>query len=231
MSCLTAFYRIHGGFPAFTLALFTFAALAMSPAPAGAAVLTLTPAFDGEVQDVNRDGTFNSNSTTSLDLQVASFPTFEMRSVLEFSTSAIPVGATIDSVHFVFQTMGAASNPARIVSLTGYYGDGVISNSDATSVGLPLGSYDAVALGVGPQSVALDVTAFNVLRTTGATSIVGLRLQGADTINTTIASTEYSEFAVAPHLVVNYTPIPEPASVALLGLGSLALLARRRARA
>ena len=222
--------RLRGRRFVFTLALLAFAALAASSTPAGAAELIFTPVFDGEVQDVGRNGTFDANTAGSLDLQVASFPTFEMRSVLEFSTSAIPVGATIDSVRFVFQTMGAANNAARVVSLNGYFGDGVISNGDATAPGLPLGSYDAFALGVGPQSVALDVAAFNVLRTTGVTSIVGLRMQGADTINTTIASTEYGGFAVVPHLVVTYnTAVPEPASLALLALGSLALLTRRRA--
>jgi hypothetical protein len=41
-------------------------------------------------------------------------------------------------------------------------------------------------------------------------------------------STEYADAALHPQLIVNYTAIPEPSTTALLGLGGLALILRRR---
>jgi len=71
-----------------------------------------------------------------------------------------------------------------------------------------------------------DLVNFLNLDTNGFVTLMVGRLQQSSSFDQW-ASSEHATLA-GPQLILDYTPIPEPASLALMGLGGLALVARKR---
>jgi len=198
---------------------------------------------NANVSDLDDDGIFenlNDLHPSTYGLTMANFrgystiEGFEHRAVIEFDLSSLPSSAIVQSLTFGFQAVSVANGPDNTtIDLFGFAGDGVADLDDATSTGTLLGSYDYHLLQLGVKTVSLDVSALQSIL--GSSSYLGLRLQARDvTGNTSIASLESSSFRTPPTLEVEYRTgiVPEPNSLALLGVGAFGLalvLARRRA--
>lgn len=212
-------------------------ALAAASATVSADSLDFVAVADAEAFDTGGDGTFDVLDGSDLSLSVRNFKDltvdpFEQRTLAEFDLGALPAGAVISGVSFRFQSIGFA-NSNTAVNVFGYAGDGTTTLADATAAAVLLGSYDPVALGLGLQTVTLDLAAFSGLL--GSSSIIGLRFEGILNTNAQFASLEAAALLsdVPPTLVVDFAgqAVPEPSSVVLAGLGVLGLAGfARRAR-
>ena len=194
--------------------------------------MNFTPVADASAIDTGANGSFNTLATTSNTLSIRKFATisqspFEERSLAEFNLTNLPAGAMINDVAFRFYERGFANSNTR-VDIFGYHGNGSTTLADATASAALLGSYDPVAIGLGDHSIALSTTAFVGLLS--SSQMIGLRFQGIESTNTQMDSLEGGTAfgTVVPTISVNFTVVPEPGAVGLLGIGLAAALARRR---
>ncbi|MEM6798653.1 MAG: PEP-CTERM sorting domain-containing protein [Planctomycetota bacterium] len=187
-----------------------------------------TPATDDGVV-VDSDG--NAAFETFIDpqrpdrLEIAKLPGAggESRVLLAFDVSGLqdePIGvATLE----VFIDLLIHSSSA--VNIYGFAGDGSLDLDDADRQGEMLGSYVAVDLGIGEQSIVLNAYAMQRLLEP-STSSIELRLEASSAIADTSIDKVQPLFASSPPML-RLISIPEPSTTALL-LGMLTLTAASR---
>ncbi len=168
---------------------------------------------DGTVSDTNRDGLYETASSTGVGLSIVYFSPAvttanNSKAILEFNTYSVQAGMPITSAYLRFQQTTITSNPGRLIQVVGYAGDGVVRTSDANASGVVLATYDSVALGGGEKRVPLDTAALaNLL----AYSKVTIRLQAID--STTINAIGSLEFGtLRAFLDVNFAAENSPPS-------------------
>lgn len=206
--------------------------LAMSR-PVAADMVNLVPVADGYVEDARNDGdsdfdTIDTNSTIYLHLEVIQGVTdTELRGVVEFDITSIPVGSTIISAQLVLVTapLGGAAGP--LCDVYGYAGDGSIDLGDALA-GVSLTPPSTFAPSMVPGTTNyLDIqTGFIQSLTDAGESYAGFTMRPVNSDRHIYF--DALETGVAPALNVEYTAIPEPGTIALLGLGALGLIGRRK---
>src|SRR5687768_12728076 len=122
------------------------------------------------------------------------------RAVIEFPTTALPSNAVIQSLSFDFEQVSHA-NQTSVVNIMGFADNGTITGADATAAATQMGSYSAVALGLGDHSVTLTPATLQSLVGTGQHLALRLQSGSADT-NTSIASIQDAAFWTPPTLAV-----------------------------
>jgi hypothetical protein len=174
-----------------------------SPPPdAAPTVLTLNPEIDADIEDSNRDGSFDLVRNEENDVVIVRrISTDEFRCAFEFDISGVPLGANVQKAEFTISIVFGAS-PGVLVEPHGYAGNGVITVGDAdvvSSIGAPF-----VPLAM--PSTTLDVTALvRGLRTSGQ-GHAGFLFRPASTSDlTSIHSSESSVLEKRPKLVITYT--------------------------
>lgn len=196
----------------------------------------------------------NQNGAGSIIIGLASTGNERLRGLFEFDISAIPASDQIDSVSLVLTTLSAAgiNNVGGAGALTAFNVythafdiDEATATWNAPGGGAPAGG----TLGDLLTSVSFDVTVTgntvtfgdtSAFRTAVADAMAGdgiLRLIVANNDETNLGSHDFARFSddtdalgSRPELVVEHS-IPEPATMALLAIGGLSILRRRRNRA
>ncbi|MEM6778669.1 MAG: hypothetical protein AAF670_13505 [Planctomycetota bacterium] len=194
-------------------------ALAVVCGPAFAAPMSFLPVSESHIVDSDGNGTFESIfDDPAFALSIVRFDsTLEDRTVIEYDLSSIPAGSVVSGARLDFRITAAPLAGSGEVSIGGYAGNGTIELTDATNPVQPLGSYDAMALGLGATTVNLDPSFFETQLL--STDLIGLRLQAAvDQVNTSI-----SQSTPAPTLVLDVSAIPEPTPI---GFGIILLMFR-----
>jgi hypothetical protein len=160
-----------------------------------------------------------------------------LRILANFDLSTVPIGATINSVSLSVTTNGVGANNTGGSSTFSFDLTQLSGTSLPASPGWTgAGATASIALGTVISSGSVDIsssgntltfasnTPFESYIGSGAGSSLNfsIMLQGEDDVDQ-----QFGRFS-SPSLTVDFTAVPEPSSTALLGLGGLALILRRR---
>lgn len=192
---------------------------------------TITPTFDATASSTN-GGPFTV-STASMYVQqyIPPRPDFasENRGVMEFSLTGVPKNATVYSAQLRLTITGAASGAsASNIDFYAYAGNGTPDVADASQNQLMVGSTGPFTTTLQTVTVDLDPAAVQALLAGGGNYLGILATSDLVGYQSSFAGIEWPDPSYAPALLINYSP--EPASLSLIGLGGLTLLARRRRR-
>jgi hypothetical protein len=193
--------------------------------------LNVIATIDDNIDDNTGSGTFTQVVAATNGLDIRNFagaaPNFEHRAVIEFLQFTLPANTVVTSVLFNFDAESVTNQQSRIVGVYGYTGSGSITTADATAPATQLTTYDNFALGLGQQSIDLGAAGISLIESlSGSPNPLAIRLQGvAYGVNTQIYSIEQTAFPdiTPPSVTINFSSVPEPPSVALLGVGGLVL--------
>ena len=160
-------------------------------------------------------------------LCVSRFGTDECRAALEFDISSLlPAGEQIDSAYlFLYATL---SN--EMVAVHSAIGNGTIETDDFTFTNAPadIVEFDPCSSWP-PAENMVDVTTFIQDAAAGQNQFVVFQLREMfDREWNEFMSSRWEGDAFDPWLQVNTSPIPEPATLALLLTGGYAVLRRKR---
>ena len=154
----------------------------------------------------------------------------------------IEVGSTINSATLTFSRQFGFVDQLKIYDLTWDFEPNLTTvtwdNAGTTANdGIVIGTDTAATATDGPKTLSstiptatFDVTASLQAWVANPAGNLGWALinDHASQSNTSIGSSDNATMSLRPILTIDYTPIPEPASLAVVGLGGLMLLARRR---
>ncbi len=160
--------------------------------------------------------------------------------IFEFDLSAIPFDAVLMSAELQFRTattisnLGSASAP---VDFFGFTGDGVVDITDDGAAATLLAS-ESFVVGTAPDTdltISIsDLTPINsVLGDAIATDFFAIRSEVENFVTLRVDSLESTDLNAAParlRLTYNTTAVPEPSSLAMMGMLSAGYLIRRRKR-
>jgi hypothetical protein len=118
-----------------------------------------------------------------------------------------------------------ASTTGNTLSVLGYAGDGAVSAADAGQAGTLLATKTIEGSGL----LAISLNAAAIKNLLGSSTHLGLILSESSGSDMTISASENTATALKPTLTINYSAVPEPGTMGLLGLGVLTLGRRRRA--
>lgn len=200
-------------------------AVAVAPAGAWAGTITVVPSFENTSCGTpsNLIATALQCGTPHLGPGLGTLPDnrlVEQRGIVEFAVSGLVgvIGARLD-LNLQPRVGFLLGDPT--IAFYGYQGNGAIEEADLTAGSL-LFSHSSFDPNGGLYQ--FDVTSFVSLALTGNWSHVGFMLR--DTADGS------SAFFVQNRLVLTTrdpVPVPEPATVALIGLGVLGIAGRRKA--
>jgi hypothetical protein len=178
------------------------------------------------------DGNVRTTVFGQLSVDTASFllfanvnPVNDDRASLEFPLASIPGGNPITSATLrlnVVQTGGMAGLTGTF-ELYGYAGDGIITAGDFSNDQFLLQTFTHPVGTFGPR--AFDVTSFVQGGVSEGNAFSGFLFKAVsqDTL-VGFASSEHESPTLRPVLDVQFTPIPEPSTLILLGIGTLGLV-------
>lgn len=137
----------------------------------------------------------------------------------------VPIGSTINAAT-LFIDIDNTGNDLDLFRVTSAWGS---ESTETWNSFLAAGTFVDTGTDVngGGDKVFIDVTAQVALWAAGTANNGWVFLPtGNDGID--FDASENSDPADRPQLVIDYTPVPEPGSLALIGLGGAAMLRRRR---
>ncbi|HOX39304.1 MAG TPA: PEP-CTERM sorting domain-containing protein [Candidatus Brocadiia bacterium] len=194
---------------------------------ASAAVAIIIPDStldDGTAENdlMNGNNDFTNIATSDMLVRLQTIFDFEQRPLMEFPLSAIPAGSTINSVGLLLYGQSAT---ALLCQLYGYAGDGVLTLGDEQASDL-LASFSPMT---GPNPPITVPPSFIQGLINNGDPYAGFVIRAImpDPVNFWFSETSDG---FSPTLVVDYTPVPEPGSIALIGLGAVGLAVYRRKR-
>lgn len=207
------------------------AALLVSPAEAQTNVALLQSAVGLQVDEAVSGLNSTAGGPNLQSFQVRQFdilPNLDERSGrLGFDTGSLPLADfTVTGVTLDF-TVGSFTSPGSGVDLAGFAFDdspGAVNAFDLDTVALisdPIGRLGRFSLDLGAAAAALIETGESF----------GVEFRGQDDTNVSILGPGALPFGDRPVLAVSLTPIPEPATGAVLAAAAVGLLCRRAQRA
>jgi len=187
------------------------------------------PAIDAYADDEDNDGAWDAGTlrtTSTVLLAYNSLPSgHNWHGVIEFPLSAIPGTAEIEDATFHVRYATASGHAAETLRFNSYAGDGAITMSDfavASQIG-PM--YNAFGPQDGTRWYKVPATSFIQGLIDSGENYAGLMIENVawnqTALNSRLAASGYS-----PRLEVRY--VPEPATMAIVTLGGLVMLRRRR---
>jgi len=194
-----------------------------------ASFISLDPTQDSRIVSETPNGVLNDRYLSVW--QVGK----EHRSLVQFDLSGIPAGQTIVSAVFtLYNEVGApwsanpAGDPMNIYAVTQTWSETAVTWNNQPTLGATVYATSNANPG-SLESVMWDVTDLVQAWYDGAIANNGLEIRSSGTNQLHfLSSNEQAPGTFGPNLAITYGPVPEPATMALLAVGGLAPLIRRR---
>jgi hypothetical protein len=198
--------------------------MVLVPSTLTAATVTLLPVSDAAGADQPIDGDFNLFYPDNPLYLIGFNSNAEYRSISEFSLSSIPAGSTITSAKLTLHAVAGFNATSMGVFTRLFAGNGVAEASDLIQSGSQAGP---VVASLGSSAELEYTTAFQTLFASGS-PFAAFTILGTGGGVLEFGGRSYVNQAARPTLLVTYTPVPEPASIALAVVGIAMIQLRRQ---